>query len=357
MGGAGTEGGAPAAPAVLGPEMGAGAVNTLDASARHPLAPAADVTMQSVGAEGDVTDEVTAAAQAADEEEADTITWQRTVLYTTTLERMQKKLYYDQYFCVSSFVQDLQQIVHNAEAAEVVDGERALKAHQMLNMASILLDQFVEPAFRDECERMAVRVARREAAEQAKEGQEKTQQRETTHSKAGHGNDKDDIAEEEKDQEPPPPRRAASAPEQQHSWAHASHPPRTQPTSSAPTAPGSPRLNGVKRVHELLESEDSAPKRTRLNASLSPVGAVAETVVPAQQLVLSPSLVAEVGDKLGGLDGFSVEELESVRAACFDRLWARRGSWDRDPAARAMLQAVAQAAAARNKRLVRDAAV
>ncbi|KDN52879.1 AAA-domain-containing protein [Tilletiaria anomala UBC 951] len=112
-----------------------------------------------------------AAGPAPEEEEEDLrISWENTTLWTMSLEKMQKKLYYDAYYCVSDFLDDLQKVVHNAEAAESVDAERAVKARQMGNLAHIMLDQFVDPAFRAECELMAVRnKAREEDARKAAE--------------------------------------------------------------------------------------------------------------------------------------------------------------------------------------------
>ena len=90
-------------------------------------------------------------------------TWEDQTIYTMTLEKMQKKLYYDGYLSVSMFLEDLARIIHNAGEAKSVDAERFVKAGQMQNLANVLLEQLVDPAFKAECEAMAVRQRARDA--------------------------------------------------------------------------------------------------------------------------------------------------------------------------------------------------
>lgn len=367
--------------------------------------------------------EASSAAQELDEEEADTITWLRTILYTTTLERMQKKLYYDQYFCVSAFVSDLERIVHNAEAAEVVDRERALKAHQMLNMATILLDQYVDAAFRAECERMAARVAKREQADKERERAEKEKQKEKEKEKEKEKDqeEKRRLDQEREDQKS----RLEGEPSVHHQTTHFPaglvdiHSPWAQQSDlgtrdygsaqglrplPAPLLPDSSRdsstaaqthaMNGAKRLHdEEGDSQESGVKRTRLD---SPAAFAAPAfgathlpdVHPPQEAVhrphdravgggrshlpppsqpsqpsslpstsvgqtvhLSSKAVATVRAKFAQLEGFSVEDLEAVRAKCFDVFWHHRMLWDRDPVAHMMLEAIERAVATRDRRL------
>lgn len=98
-----------------------------------------------------------------DEEPILPYTWEDQTLYTMTLEKMQKKLYYDGYLSVSMFLEDLAKIIHNAGEAKSVDAERFVKAGQMQNLANVLLEQSVDPAFKAECEAMAIRQRARDA--------------------------------------------------------------------------------------------------------------------------------------------------------------------------------------------------
>lgn len=116
--------------------------------------------------------------QEVDEDDEDPLFDTRDMtIYTMNLERMQKRLYYNGYLTISDFMDDLGKIVANAETAQEVDQDRLVRAHQMRNLAHILLDQYIDQAFRIECERMAVRQRAREtekqkAAEDAKKAME-----------------------------------------------------------------------------------------------------------------------------------------------------------------------------------------
>ena len=41
-----------------------------------------------------------------------------------------------------------------------------------------------------------------------------------------------------------------------------------------------------------------------------------------------------------GPDGMTIEELDQVRAACFDAIWRRRSDWNREPLAQELLELV-----------------
>lgn len=90
-------------------------------------------------------------------------------IWTMNLERMQRRLYYNGYLTVQDFMDDLAKIVSNAEEAREVDTERVVRAHQMRNLAVVLLDQYIDPNFRMECERMSQRQLAREQEKQKAE--------------------------------------------------------------------------------------------------------------------------------------------------------------------------------------------
>ncbi len=95
-------------------------------------------------------------------------------IWTTNLEKMQKRLYYNGYLSCSSFMEDIQKMVQNAEEAAEVDQDRVFRAHQMRNLAIVLMDQYIDAGFREECDRMALRMLARE--QEAKEATEKAKQ-------------------------------------------------------------------------------------------------------------------------------------------------------------------------------------
>ncbi|TKY88984.1 hypothetical protein EX895_002225 [Sporisorium graminicola] len=95
-------------------------------------------------------------------------------IWTTNLEKMQKRLYYNGYLSCSAFMEDIQKIVENAEEAAEVDQERVFRAHQMRNLAIVLMDQYIDAGFREECDRMALRQMARE--QEAKDATEKAKQ-------------------------------------------------------------------------------------------------------------------------------------------------------------------------------------
>jgi len=83
-------------------------------------------------------------------------------IWTISLEKMQKRLYYNGYLTVSDFIEDIGRIVTNAIEAQEVDEERLTRAHQLHNLAVILLDQYIDVDFRNSCDKMAERMIRRE---------------------------------------------------------------------------------------------------------------------------------------------------------------------------------------------------
>ncbi|KAK7439387.1 TAT-binding protein-like protein 7, AAA ATPase [Stygiomarasmius scandens] len=104
-------------------------------------------------------------------------------LYDMDLERIHTELYRGRYLTSDDFLADVQKIVHNAEIRAYEDLDRYHKAQAMLTATEVSLNEF-DPAFRMECERMAVRERKRreeykkkrekEKAEKAKEkGKEK----------------------------------------------------------------------------------------------------------------------------------------------------------------------------------------
>lgn len=96
-------------------------------------------------------------------------------IWTMNLERMQRRLYHNGYLTIGNFLDDLDKIVANAEQAQEVDMERMVRAHQMRNLAVVLLEQYIDINFRVECEDMAGRqLAREKDKREAEEAAKKS---------------------------------------------------------------------------------------------------------------------------------------------------------------------------------------
>ena len=229
-------------------------------------------------------------------------------IYTMTLEKMQKRLYYNGYLTCDAFMDDINKIVSNAEEAREVDADRVFRARQMQNLATILLDQYIDAPFRAECERMAQRVLARE--EEAKRTAE-LQKAGEVHSRRPNGQ----RYSARKQGEAPGPNDLVdvSTIERAHK--------RVRSTSAPTDAPEEP--------------EEEAPKRPRTDdepvADAAPPP-VAPAVPALPDMVLSTAAQDElVAMLVRTTTGFSIEQLEQTRAACYDAILAHRTAWDRQP--------------------------
>lgn len=238
-------------------------------------------------------------------------------IYTMSLDKMQKRLYYNGYLTCDAFMDDIQKMVSNAEEAREVDADRVFRARQMQNLAAILLDQYIDASFRAECERMAQRVlAREEAAKQEAERQKAAE----VHPRRPNGlrysarqqgeaiepHDLVDVATIERAHKRA---RSASAP--------APHAESEREASAEAPADGAPDAH--KRVRLADGQADDAPAAV---APASPPRPPAPVLPLDAQHALTAALVRTT-------DGFNVEQLQQLRAVCFDAILAHRAEWDR----------------------------
>ncbi|WFD33208.1 TAT-binding protein-like protein 7, AAA ATPase [Malassezia cuniculi] len=216
-------------------------------------------------------------------------------IYTMTLEKMQRRLYYNEYLTCDAFMDDLGKIVANAEAAKEVDADRLFRAHQMRNLAVILVDQYIDASFREECARMAQRVAQRAAQAEAQ-------------------------------------RAAEQHPGQRHSA-------RIMGQAAEPMVDVSLIERSHKRARSTSHNEEN--KRVKMNDSCEtdtqpdqekePEAEQETPLVLSTESLLDEPAQQKLAESLSSLTrGFSVEQLEQVRAACVERVLAHRSSWHRD---------------------------
>jgi SpoVK/Ycf46/Vps4 family AAA+-type ATPase len=255
-------------------------------------------------------------------------------IWTTNLEKMQKRLYYNGYLSCSAFMEDIQKIVENAEEAAEVDQERVFRAHQMRNLAIVLMDQYIDAGFREECDRMALRqTAReqeaREATEKAKQSAEEAAKKAAESAKGERASAR--IAGKEVDaallgdvgaiERGAKRQRSASA------------------QADAPAAPaeGSEGSEGVEGgeggegggdvvvveggvvATEGVEKEES---RKRARVESAPVHPPL-TYTAASYVRLTHHIVASTAT-------YSIDQLARLRAAAFSAIWQHRADWDRD---------------------------
>ena len=257
-------------------------------------------------------------------------------IYTMNLDKMQKRLYQNQYLTCEAFMEDIQKIVSNAEVASEVDRDRVFRAQQMENLAKILLDQIMDPTFRAECKQMENRVLARE--EESRREAEKQKEQEV-HSRRPNGQrysariqGEEPLAEHLID---------VSKIERAHKRARSvSHDDIHAPECTT-------KASNEQLPHN--ETHDSTSKRTRLEVPASEQGhvnadasacmnALPASYTPSQSQVQRQNSIAVLDEAAKEslvhtlatwTDEFSVEQLELTRAACYERILAHRASWDR----------------------------
>lgn len=232
-------------------------------------------------------------------------------IYTMTLDKMQKRLYHNQYLTCDAFMEDLGKIVSNTEAASEVDSDRVFRAHQMQNFARILLDQYVDAPFRAECAAMATRVLARE--EEARREAEKKKELEV-HSRRPNGQR---YSARMLGEEPQASDLVDVSTIERAHKRHRSHCPDDNASNSPPVMQ-EPSLNKTAASDGMLVPlTDPAPAAVPLPST--PCVLLDE----AAQAQLVEALVQRTAD-------FTVEQLEQTRAGCYERILAHRSSWKRD---------------------------
>ena len=317
-------------------------------------------------------------------------------IWTINLEKMQKRLYYNGYLSCSAFMEDIQKIVENAEEAAEVDQDRVFRAHQMRNLAIVLMDQYIDAGFREECDRMALRQMARE--QEAKEATEKAKQsaEEAAAKKAESAKGERASA-----------RIAGRDPESAGLADSAERGSKRQRSVSGQATPAAPaavdvaegeRVEGEKAIEPTplddaaaaaVEGEEDARKRARLT-SPSPTAATATADLAADpapgttiaSTTASSTITAPLTDPepepaphppltytaeayntfcirvISTTDAYNIDQLSRLRAACFNLIWTHRSDWNRDELIGRLLETVDKSAAAverenKSKSLVR----
>jgi len=98
------------------------------------------------------------------------------LLHDVDLEKMHVDLYRGRYLTPQDFLDDISKIVQNSELRAFEDMDRMYKAQAMLIATQVSIQEF-DPAFKLECERMAVRE--RQRREERRKNKEKGKEKET----------------------------------------------------------------------------------------------------------------------------------------------------------------------------------
>lgn len=232
-------------------------------------------------------------------------------IYTMTLDKMQKRLYHNQYLTCDAFMEDLSKIVSNAEAASEVDSDRVFRAHQMQNFARIMLDQYVDAPFRAECAGMATRVLARE--EEARREAEKKKEQEV-HSRRPNGQR---YSARMLGEEPQACNLVDVSTIERAHKRQRSHGPEESATHNETGAETS-------SVVEPAAADSGMPSLETHADSATPLSHMPTVLLDeAAQAQLVDTLVQRTTD-------FTVDQLEQTRAGCYERILAHRSSWERD---------------------------
>ncbi|KAG8730893.1 hypothetical protein FRC11_005564 [Ceratobasidium sp. 423] len=318
-------------------------------------------------------------------------------IYDMDLEKMHFKLYYVGYLTGEEFLQDVQQIVRNAEVISAIDNDsdRLFKVKQMANAARMLLNGW-EPQFKLECERMAVRETQRRAerkktraAEKAAKAKEKeAEQKKAEGKRSGsdeppshsygtrratrHNGVQPEVVEDPVDIERRLKRQRSEAARGSAEPASAGSGPDVDmedPDRAAKRARTTPMPDGSPiDVPPTVGLSAPATEMPQTPAEATPVPSTEETAQPAEANLMSLDVPQEPAtvpvpepepevplptfhideSRLQALSehlvhstsALKVEQLEQLRALCLNCVWCHRSEWDRDAMVGKMMEIV-----------------
>ncbi|KAJ9475045.1 Tat-binding-like protein [Pseudozyma hubeiensis] len=261
-------------------------------------------------------------------------------IWTMNLEKMQKHLYYGNYRSCSAFLADIQKIVDNAEQAAEVDRDRLFRAHQMRNLAIVLMDQYIDAGFREECDRMALRqMARDQEADEATEKAKQSASEAAAKKAEGAKGERTSA------------RIAGKEPELAGGLENGDRSANKRQRSVSAQVASADAEKAPEQSDAMVE-DDEARKRARLGSPSGPTIADATTASSSlptslapikpvepqpQPEVVHPPLVYTATSYenlknyiITSSARYNIDQLSRLRAACFNAIWSHRSDWDRD---------------------------
>ncbi|ELU39804.1 TAT-binding protein [Rhizoctonia solani AG-1 IA] len=304
-------------------------------------------------------------------------------IFDMDLEKMHYKLYYVGYLTGEEFLQDVQQIVRNAERALDGDSDRLFKAQQMANAAKMLIGGW-EPQFKLECQRTAVREAQRReerkkqrAAEKAAKAKEKEAEQKRAEEGKRSGSDEPpshsygtrratrhhgaqpDVVEDPVEIERRLKRQRSDAARESAEPVSTGGGPDVEmedPDRAAKRARTTPMPDGSpvdtsQSAALAVSVGDVAPHAEEVKTPVDEAAKIADTYAmsldaPPRAIVPMPdqepekppppfhideSRLQTLADHLvHSTSALKVEQLEQLRALCLNCVWSHRSDWDRD---------------------------
>ena len=274
------------------------------------------------------------------------------------LEKIESRLYRDKYLTPESFLEEIHRIVENAYH----DGEIDVisKADQMLNSTRIMVDQACDAGFRHECMRMAQREADRARIRLEKKAKSREEKEKASgHEEAGAASlekakgkrtreeEAADVGGAVGQDEADRAKRArmddtdmVDADTARNTLING----QTQQIGLRDTVPESPSPNLIGSFLGLVKGRPSVSPKSPAALPAPPVAsssAVADTSAPKARspspppAPLPPFVLPE--RPLAALSRFlvdetaelTVDELEQLRAACYDCIWRARRDWNK----------------------------
>ncbi|GAB1523765.1 TAT-binding protein-like protein 7, AAA ATPase [Rhizoctonia solani] len=304
-------------------------------------------------------------------------------IFDMDLEKMHYKLYYVGYLTGEEFLQDVQQIVRNAERALDGDSDRLFKAQQMANAAKMLIGGW-EPQFKLECQRTAVREAQRReerkkqrAAEKAAKAKEKEAEQKRAEEGKRSGSDEPpshsygtrratrhhgaqpDVVEDPVEIERRLKRQRSDAARESAEPVSTGGGPDVEmedPDRAAKRARTTPMPDGSpvdtsQSAALAVSVGDVAPHAEEVKTPVDEAAKIADTYAmsldaPPRAIIPMPdqepekppppfhideSRLQTLADHLvHSTSALKVEQLEQLRALCLNCVWSHRSDWDRD---------------------------
>ena len=274
------------------------------------------------------------------------------------LEKIESRLYRDKYLTPESFLEEIHRIVENAYH----DGETDTisKADQMLNNTRIMVDQACDAGFRHECTRMAQREADRarirlekkaksrdekeKAKGQADDGAASLEKGKGKRTREEEAADIDGAAGEDEGDRAKRARIGDTDMVDADTARNTLINGQTQQIGLRDTVPEPPSPNLLSTFVSLVNGRQSASPKPPASLPAPPVAlasAGADASAPARRSPSPPpapfppfvlperplaSLSRFLVDETAEL---TVDELEQLRAACYDCIWRARREWDK----------------------------
>ena len=274
-------------------------------------------------------------------------------------DKMHERLYGDRYHTPEMLLADLQRIVENAYHEG--DPDTVSKADQMMNYARIMVDQASDAQFRSECERLAKREkdkAKQKAERKAKEREAENVQMSEAADVPAEGSSTSQIEpvghtlkrvreDEEMDGNSKRARLDEGDLEDLHALTDANTLANGQMKSNNDISSGPSNINmqaspttssfSPLKGHSLSTTNGDHSASTSEHALHEEPVAVAESSEPLPTFFLPQGELERLGHFLRtNTSSLNIEELEQLRAACYDCIWRARKLWDKSGLVREM---------------------